>query len=83
MHVTSKEYDADNVTITVEWTQLVGITYTAGVSPPGLVPLTLSESTSLRLVLKYNTEYNLSVVASSCGVNATAVITLNYGNLKQ
>ena len=72
-------HDIDNITVTVEWTQQVvsGITYTPRVSPP---PLIINESSLLLLVLKYNTEYNLSVVAnSSCGVTATAIKTLYYG----
>ena len=86
MNVTSVEYDVDNTTITMKWPQQVGVILyynITGVLPLGLVSLTLSENTSLRLVLKYNTEYNLSVVAVfPCGVNATAVITLYYGNLR-
>ena len=65
--------------MTVEWAILVGATYTALVSP--LVPIECNGSTSsLQMLLQYNTEYNLSVVAvAPCGDNATAVITLHYG----
>ena len=38
MHVALEEYEVDNVTITVKWTQqVIGATYSAGVSPLGLV----------------------------------------------
>ena len=74
-------YDFDNLTVTVEWTQQVvnDVTYTPGVSPPPLIINESLSSQSLLLVLKYNTEYNLSVMANSCGVTATAIKTLYYG----
>lgn len=73
----------DNVTVTVEWAQQIAIVYSARTSP--MVPVTFycNESTlimSLQLVLEYNIEYNLSVMAIlSCGADATASIALNYG----
>ena len=75
----SEEYSADNITVTVEWAKLAGISYNVRVSPS--VPMTYNGSTSLQLLLQYNTEYNLSVVADApCGDNATAaVVTLHYG----
>ena len=74
----SKEYSADNITVTAEWAKLAGVAYNASVSPP--VPMTYNGSTSLQLLLQYNTEYNLSVVTVAlCGDNATTVITLHYG----
>ena len=78
----SEEYSADNITVTVEWAKLLDATYNTQVS--SLVPITyyyyINESTSLQLLLQYNIEYNLSVVAvAPCGDNATAVITLHYG----
>ena len=67
---------ADNVTVTMEWAQQVGVIYTVRISP--LVPIMYNGSTSLQLVLQYNIEYNLSVVPIlPCGANAS--ITLNYG----
>ena len=39
-----------------------------------------NESTSLKLVLEYNTEYNVSIeVFISCGFSTVVFTTLNYG----
>ena len=83
LHI-SEEYDVDNVTVTVEWTQQVQagdpISYNVSVSPP--VPIYYNGNTSLNLVLEYNSKYDLSVEANiQCESNATASITLNYGEI--
>ena len=87
VRVISEEYEVDNITVTLQWThnqQLQGgdiLSHNVSVSPP--VPLILNfNGTDLELdiVLKYNTEYNLSVEADiRCGPNATGFISLNYG----
>ena len=76
----SEEYQAKNVTVTVMWAPaelMNGITFSTKVSPS--VSIILTGSTSRQLMISYNTEYNLSVVAiTPCG-NAIASVTLNYG----
>ena len=76
--VISKEFGADNVTVTVEWAQQTGDLYfTARLSP--LAPTLLTESTSRQLTLSYNIGYILTVVAvTPCG-NTSAFIRLHYG----
>ena len=79
---TFEEYSTDNVTVTVNWTQLVGAVYHSSVLP--LAPMMPGPNgrSSLQLALQYNTEYNLSVMAvAPCKANTTAVITLNYGEV--
>ena len=81
LRVTSEEYWTDNVTVTTKWGQQAGSGvshYTTRISP--VAPSTLSiGSTSLQVILSYNTEYNLSLVAvTPCG-NATSFIRLHYG----
>ena len=62
----------------MEWTPREGVTYTTSVSP--LTSITVTGSSSRRLTISYNTNYNLSVEAAPpCRPNPTAVITLNYG----
>ena len=79
-----EEYKADNnITVTVEWAQQEGITFSARVSPSA--SLIIDGSTRCQLTISYNTEYNFSVVAvTACG-NTTASITLiiNYGEMHQ
>ena len=82
LHITSEEYEADNVTVTVEWTQhYLGAVYNVAVVPS--VPILLNGTVGCRLTISYNTEYNLSVEATDlCGVsaaNSPAYIGLRYG----
>ena len=79
----SEEYQADNVTVTIMWAPaelMDDITFSTKVSP--LVPIIPTGSTSRQLIILYNAEYNLSVVAvTPCG-NVTTSVTLNYGEAK-
>ena len=79
LRIASEDYSADNVTVTVEWDQpALYSTYTVTVVP--LVPIVSTGSTSYRLTIPYNTEYNLTVEAAApCRSNATAGIRLKYG----
>ena len=64
----------------MEWIQQVGTVYHSSVLPQAPLISGPNGRSSLQLALKYNTEYNLSVVViAPCKVNTTAVITLNYG----
>ena len=82
LDVTSEEYEVDNITVIVEWTQqaILGAVYTVRVSPP--VSIMFTGSTSHQLTISYNTEYNLSVETTApCRANATAFIGLSYGEI--
>ena len=75
-----EQYGIDSVTVTVEWTQNVGITYTAKVLP--MVPLISVGETNRRLIILYNTVYNFSVVAATpCRPNATSSTIIDYGEV--
>ena len=79
----SQEYQADNVTVIVEWAlaqQMDNyISFSTKVSPS--VPIALIGNTSRQLIVSYNIEYNLSIVAvTACG-NATSSTTLNYSKI--
>ena len=79
LRIISGIYEADNVTVTVGWTQQVGAVYTTRVMP--LVPIMVSGSTNRQLILSYNTAFNMNVVAvTPCG-NSTGFIVLNYGEI--
>ena len=79
---TSEEYEADYITVSVEWAQQVGTMYTVRVLPLPLVPIMATGSTSRQLTISYNTVYNLSVEATApCRANATAFIRLHYGKV--
>ena len=78
--VITEEYGAESVIITVEWTQVHNVTYTANVSP--MVPLTPTGHTSRQLTILYNIKYNFSVTAAPlCRPNASNFIILSYGEI--
>ena len=57
--ITSEEFGADNVTVTVEWTHKEGATYQIIIVPQ--IPMTSTGESSIQLILSYNINYNLSV----------------------
>ena len=81
LNISNQTYEPENVTVTVEWTQLTGVTYTVIVSP-SVPTVNLIGTTRYQLTIPYNRTYNFSVVAATpCRPNATNFITLNYGEL--
>ena len=77
---TSEEFGADNVTVTVEWTQEEGAVYKIIIVPQ--VPMTFIGDSSVSLTLLYNTDYNVSVEAAlPCRRQAHGHILLFYGEL--
>ena len=87
LNVTSEEFGAENVTVTVKWAQQAGAVYHVRVVPP--VPSVSTAGpgiiTSYQLTISYNSEYNVSVdsevIISSCGFNVTAFMRLYYGEM--
>ena len=75
----------DNINVTVKWIQQLGLVYNASVTVvPLQAPLMFngSGSSSVQLVLEYNTVYNLSVeiaVASCADTDPEIFIVLHYG----
>ena len=63
----------------MKWSQNVGAVSHIGVSP--LASTMVTGSMNCQLIIQYNTEYNVSVVAvTPCG-NLTASISLHYGEI--
>ena len=78
MVTTSEEYRANNISIIVEWTEEEGVSYNITIIP--MVPITFTESTSVELIVSYNTEYNVSLEAVAvCRSVAPSHIRLFYG----
>jgi hypothetical protein len=61
----SEEYRADScsISVVVEWTRREGVSYNITIVP--MVPVTYTGSTSVQLIVSYNTEYNVSLEASA------------------
>ena len=81
----SEQFGMDNVTVILEWiNEGGGLSYNASVTPesPSTEMFTAGNVSSIKLVLLYNIQYNLSTVATLCEENSAATITeLNYGEL--
>ena len=69
-----------NFTVTLEWLQFSGETYNVATVPEA-VHTRFTRSTSVQLVMLYNIQYNVSVVATLCGHRSTInFATIYYGN---
>ena len=73
---------SDDITVTLQWPREPGAIYNINVSPE----VSHIESPSVRhniflinLTISYNSQYNMSIVSSLCGVTTTKV--LNYGKM--
>ena len=76
------KFGNDNITVTLEWSQFSGETYSVATIPEP-VNTSFIMSNSVQLVLLYNTQYNLTVTATlhMCGQrNATTNLMIYYGN---
>ena len=75
---TSEEYRADSIAVIIEWTQREGVSYNITIVPT--VPMIYTGSTSVQVIVSYNTEYNVSLEASTvCQSIVSSNITLFYG----
>ena len=77
-----KEYGADNVAVTIEWTKQQLVSYNITISPDTMIPdPERSGNSTLRAQLRvaYNIRYTVKFVASLCGHNATKAFVLLYG----
>ena len=62
----------------MEWTEEEGVSYNITIFP--MVPITFTESTSVQLIVSYNTEYNVNLEAVTvCQSVAPSRIQLFYG----
>ena len=78
--ITATEYGLDNVTVSIDWNQEVGVSYNISTFPSATI--TFKRSTGAELTVAYNIEYILKLQANtSCRNNATASLVLNYGEL--
>ena len=68
-------YEADNVLVILDWTPEDGVSYNVTSIPPAAV--ILISSYSVQLALHYNTQYNVSILASLCG-QSYVTIAVDY-----
>ena len=71
-------YEADNVLVMLEWAPVDGVSYNITAIPPAAI-LAFNRSTIVQLRLHYNTQYNISILASLCGQSLTVNQYLKFG----
>ena len=72
----------DNFIIILEWSQFSGETYGVATVPEA-VRKNFAGSTSVQLVMLYNTQYSVIVTAMLCGHRNATSFTVHYGNHRQ
>ena len=78
----SEHFQTNFVSVTLEWTAKNGVSYVVSVNPETTISYTGKRST--QLIVLYNTKYNVSVVASLCGINQEVYSTIiEYGKLQK
>ena len=78
----SEHFQMNFVSVTLKWTAKNGISYSINVNPETAISYTGERSAQLSIL--YNTKYNVSVVASLCGIDQTIYsIIINYGKLQK
>ena len=69
------------VTLTLMLRRAAGVSYAITSNPHAqIVPSNVNVSASYRLLLSYNTEYDVSIIATVCRLcNVSKIIMLKYG----
>ena len=75
----TKEFGPKAITVTLEWTNVNGVSYIIDVD--SMVAVNYSRKNAAKLVMMYDKEYDVGVIASLCGTNRTTMITINQGKL--
>ena len=67
-----------SVTVALQWPREAGAVYTVNVLPfTEITNITSHNSIVINLTISYDTQYNVSIVSSLCGVTTTRI--LKYG----
>jgi hypothetical protein len=72
-------FGMDNFVVTLEWFQFSDETYSVATLP---VPMDTNfiSNTSVRVIMLYNTQYNVTVTGTLCGHRNATNITIHYSN---
>ena len=69
----------DNFTVTLEWSQFSGESYTVATVPEPEHMSFIMSTSRVQLVMLYSTQYNVMVTATLCGhSNATSNLIIYY-----
>jgi formyltetrahydrofolate synthetase len=73
----SKQSQSKDISVTLEWTHTNGVSYNVSVDPE--VAVNHTGRNSAQFIVSYDTKYNVSVVASLCGVTMTYFTIIYHG----
>ena len=81
--MTEQLFENGGVSVTLEWTH-TDSTYSYHIAVVPYLLLNFSTSTRVQMKVPYNSAYNVSVLASSCGQNIVTIFfkEVFYGELK-
>ena len=77
----SEDFQMNFVAVTLEWIANNGVSYAVYVAPERAINYT--GKSSVHLLLSYNIKYNISVVASLCGISQAVHRAFNYSKLQR
>ena len=75
----SEQFRVKDISVTLEWTRTNGVSYSIRVDPE--VAVNYTGRNSAQITVSYNIKYNISVVASLCGITTTNFAIIHHGKL--
>jgi hypothetical protein len=75
-----EQFRPTDISATLEWTHTNGVFYSISVDPE--VAVNYTGRSSAQLTVSYDTKYNVSVVASLCGMITTNFAIIYHGMVK-
>ena len=75
----SEQFRPKDISVTLEWTGTNGVSYSVSADPEVVVNYT--GRSSAQITVSYDIEYNISVVASLCGITTTNFAIIHHGKL--
>ena len=75
----SEQFGVNSIAVTLMWFHKNGVSYSVSVDPE--VAINYTRRSRAQLTVSYNTKYNISVVASLCGIITTNFTIIYHGKL--
>ena len=81
--ILSEQFEKEHVSVLLEWSKMNGgVIFNVCTTPQVIESFAHGSSISYRLNVSYNTQYNVSIVATLCGQSHITITELNYGELR-
>ena len=75
----SEQFGTNSIAVTLMWYHKNGVSYSVSVDPE--VAVNYSGRNRAQLIVSYDTKYNVSVIASLCGIITTNLSIIYHGKL--